>query len=64
MLSKKNWESRKSLVDRMVLTAGFGALLESPNKQFFDGSFIHYAESLRKERLKKDGDFENINLAQ
>lgn len=61
MLSKKNWESRKSLVVGMVLTPGFGALLESPNKQFFDGSFIQYAERLRKQHLKKGGDYENKN---
>jgi|GEM_PF-1592976 len=61
MLSKKDWESRKSLVDGMVLTPGFGALLESPNKQFFDGSFIQYSERLRKKHLIKDGDFENKN---
>ena len=48
MLSKKNWESRKSLVDGMLLSPGFGALLKSPNKQFFDGSFIEYGENLRK----------------
>ena len=54
MLSKKNWESRKSLVDGMVLSPGFGALLKSPNKQFFDGSFIEYAENLRKRHLKKE----------
>jgi len=61
MLSKKDWESRKSLVDGMVLTPGFGALLESPNKQFFDGSFIQYSERLRKKHLIKDGDFKNKN---
>jgi hypothetical protein len=54
MLSKKNWESRKALVDGMVLSPGFGALLKSPNKQFFDGSFIEYAENLREKFEIKD----------
>ena len=61
MLSKKNWESRKSLVHGMILSPGFGALLSSPNKQFFDGSFIEYAEDLRKRHLKKSDDSENKN---
>ncbi|MRH99647.1 hypothetical protein GH721_03785 [Kriegella sp. EG-1] len=54
MLSKKNWESRKSLVNGMILSPGFGALLKSPNKQFFDGAFIEYGENLRKRFEKKE----------
>jgi hypothetical protein len=54
MLSKKKWKSRKSLVDGMILSPGFGALLKSPNKQFFDGSFIEYGENLRKKFKKKE----------
>jgi len=48
MLSKKDWESRKALVEGLVLSPGFGALLKSPNRKFFDGSFIEFGESLRK----------------
>lgn len=48
MLSKKDWESRKSLVQGMVLSPGFGALLKSPNRKFFDGSFIEFGETQRK----------------
>ncbi|NJN78939.1 MAG: hypothetical protein HC803_11950 [Saprospiraceae bacterium] len=48
MLSKKDWESRKALVEGMVLSPGFGALLKSPNRKFFDGSFIEFGENLRK----------------
>ena len=48
MLSKKDWESRKALVEGLVLSPGFGALLNSPNRKFFDGSFIEYGEHLRQ----------------
>ena len=48
MLSKKNWESRKALVEGMVLSPGFGELLKSPNRKFFDGSFIQFGVDLRK----------------
>lgn len=48
MLSERDWRSRKSLVEGVVLSPGFGALLDGPNKKFFDGSFIEYGEKLRK----------------
>jgi hypothetical protein len=32
----------------MVLSPGFGALLKSPNRKFFDGSFIEFGETQRK----------------
>ena len=48
MLSAKNWKSRKALVDGVVLSAGFGALLNHPFKKFFDGSFIEYGINQRK----------------
>lgn len=48
MLSAKDWGSRKSLVEGMVLSPGFGVLLKSPNKKYFDGSFIEFGEKLRK----------------
>ncbi len=48
MLSKKDWESRKALVEGMLLTPAFGALLKNPNRKFFDGSFIEFGENLRK----------------
>ena len=48
MLSERDWRSRKSLVEGVVLSPGFGALLKGPNKKYFDGSFIEYGENLRK----------------
>ncbi|MCA6075046.1 hypothetical protein [Fulvivirga sedimenti] len=48
MLSAKNWKSRKALVDGVVLSAGFGALLKHPFRKFFDGSFIDYGIDQRK----------------
>lgn len=48
MLSAKNWKSRKALVDGVVLSAGFGALLKHPFSKFFDGSFIEYGRNQRK----------------
>ena len=36
MLSDKHWHSRKALVDGIVLSAGFGALLKSPFRKYFD----------------------------
>lgn len=48
MLSAKNWKSRKALVDGVVLSAGFGALLKHPFMKFFDGSFIEYGIQQRK----------------
>ena len=54
MLSKKDWGSRKSLVEGMVLSPGFGALLKSPNRKFFDGSFIEFGENQRKKFEKKE----------
>ena len=48
MLSKKDWSSRKALVEGMVLSPGFGSLLKSPFRNFFDGSFIEYGVDLRK----------------
>ncbi len=48
MLSERDWRSRKALVDGIVLSLGFGALLENPNKKYFDGTFIEYGENLRK----------------
>lgn len=48
MLSDKHWHSRKALVDGIVLSAGFGALLKSPFRKYFDGSFIHYGIEQRK----------------
>lgn len=48
MISAKNWKSRKALVDGVVLSAGFGALLKHPFMRFFDGSFIEYGVNQRK----------------
>lgn len=48
MLSKKDWNSRKALVEGMVMSPGFGALLKSPFRKYFDGSFIEFAENQRK----------------
>lgn len=54
MLSSKDWESRKALVEGMVLTPAFGALLESPFKKFFDGSFIEFGANLRRKQLQEN----------
>ena len=54
MLSAKNWKSRKALVDGVVLSAGFGALLNHPFSKFFDGSFIEYGRNRRKKFDIKD----------
>ena len=48
MLSSKHWNSRKALVDGVVLSAGFGALLNHPFRKYFDGSFIEYGIEQRK----------------
>ena len=48
MLSEKHWQSRKALVDGIVLSAGFGTLLKHPFRKYFDGSFIEYGISQRK----------------
>lgn len=48
MLSEKHWHSRKALVDGIVLSNGFGALLKHPFRKYFDGSFIEYGISQRK----------------
>lgn len=47
MLSEKHWQSRKALVDGIVLSNGFGALLKHPFRKYFDGSFIEYGISQR-----------------
>lgn len=47
MLSEKHWHSRKALVDGIVLSNGFGALLRHPFKKYFDGSFIEYGVNQR-----------------
>ncbi|PKP42056.1 MAG: hypothetical protein CVT95_12595 [Bacteroidetes bacterium HGW-Bacteroidetes-12] len=54
MLSKKDWKSRKSLVEEMLLSPGFGALLKSPFRNFFDGSFIEFGTDQRKKIEKKE----------
>ena len=54
MLSAKNWKSRKALVDGVVLSAGFGALLNHPFRKFFDGSFIQYGIDQRKKAQLKE----------
>lgn len=47
MLTDVGWRSRKALVEGLIRSPGFGVLLDSPNKKYFDGSFIEYAEKLR-----------------
>lgn len=47
MLDEAGWSARRPLVEGLILSAGFGILLDSPNKKYFDGSFIKYAETLR-----------------
>lgn len=53
MLSERDWKSRKALVEGIVLSPGFGALLKNPNKKYFDGSFIEYGENLRRSVVEK-----------
>ncbi len=48
MLSEKHWQSRKALVDGIVLSGGFGALLKHPFRKYFDGSFIEYGNGRRQ----------------
>ncbi|WGK65155.1 hypothetical protein [Croceiramulus getboli] len=48
MLSAKHWQSRKALVDGIVLSEGFGALLKHPFRKYFDGSFIAYGIDQRR----------------
>lgn len=48
MLSEKHWKSRKALVEGVVLSPGFGALLKHPFRKFFDGSFIEFGVNQRK----------------
>ena len=47
MISPRSWKSREALVEGLILSPGFGVLLEGPHKKYFDGSFIEYAEELR-----------------
>lgn len=47
MISDASWNSRKALVQGLILSPGFGVLLKGPSKKYFDGSFIQYAEQLR-----------------
>lgn len=54
MLSKTHWESRKALVNGVVLSPGFGALLKHPFRKFFDGSFINFGIEERKENGIKE----------
>jgi len=49
MLTERSWMSRKSLVDGLILSPGFGVLIAGQNKKYFDGSFIQYAEKVRSE---------------
>jgi uncharacterized protein YebE (UPF0316 family) len=49
MLTERSWMSRKSLVDGLILSPGFGFLIAGQNKKYFDGSFIQYAEKVRSE---------------
>lgn len=48
MLSKNDWNSRKALVEGVVLSPGFGYLLKHPFREFFDGSFIEFGLNQRK----------------
>ena len=48
MLSEKDWKSRKALVEGIVLSPGFGALLKHPFMKFFDGTFIEYGLNHRR----------------
>lgn len=59
MLNERDWHSRKALVEGVVLSPGFGALLKSPFLQFFDGSFIEYGVNQRKKLSKKSVDKNN-----
>lgn len=54
MLSEKHWQSRKALVDGIVLSGGFGALLKHPFRKYFDGSFIEYGISQRENNEIKE----------
>ena len=49
MLTERSWISRKSLVEGLILSPGFGLLIAGHNKKYFDGSFIQYAEKIRGE---------------
>lgn len=48
MLSKNDWNSRKALVDGVILSPGFGYLLKHPFREFFDGSFIEFGIKQRR----------------
>lgn len=47
MITERSWKSRKALVEGLILSPGFSVLLSGPNKKYFDGSFIEYAEKTR-----------------
>ncbi len=49
MLPEEGWQARKALVEGLVQSPGFGVLLKSPNKKYFNGSFIKFGEKLRAE---------------
>ncbi|PRX56228.1 hypothetical protein [Flagellimonas meridianipacifica] len=60
MLNERDWNSRKALVEGVVQSPGFGALLKSPFLQFFDGSFIEFGVNQR-EKLSEIKDKYPIN---
>ena len=49
MLPEKGWEARKALVEGIIQSPGFGVVLKSPNRKYFNGSFIKFGETLRAE---------------
>lgn len=51
MISERSWRSRKALVEGLILSPGFGVFLSGPNKKYFDGVFIEYAEKTRAANL-------------
>lgn len=40
----------------LVLSPGFGVLLNGPNKKYFDGTFIEYAENTRSKNQREGSD--------
>lgn len=56
MLSDEAWATREPLIRNMLLSAGFGRLIDGPLGQNFSGTFIDYAKQVRESLNSSDLD--------
>ncbi len=50
MLSEKIWQTRKALLEAVVLSPGYDRFHQTPSARTFDGAFLKYATTLRANR--------------